>query len=226
MKLRRSLHPGRAGTHRTRRWHALETDRAQGVLVYPQARLYGTLIYCDDPIFFVVGAPRAIRALRVWRRLTNDLHLIMAIPEKRALGSWARWLGVLLVVSCGIVVIPKDKLLRAAIVVNQALGFDGVEFHVYRSLCGLLEHFRAVNLLGRHVMHGLYHPHGPSGASASGPNTTVMPTELMRKQLTRWLQPDPQPHGGRQCQVRRRPHVAGASLRHTHPRRGYGRLPR
>ena len=52
---------------------------------------------------------------------------------------------------------------------------------------GLLEHFRIVSLLGRNAMHGLYHPHGPDGASATGPNTRVRPTELMRKQIGRWL---------------------------------------
>ena len=133
-----------------------------------------------------MGVSRALRALRVWRQLTDELRLIMAIPEKRTLGSWARWLGVLLIVSCGVVVIPRDKLLRAAAVIVRVLA-DGCEFHEYRSLCGLLEHFRAVNLQGRNVMHGLYAPHGPEGASREGPNGRVRCDALMIKQLRRWL---------------------------------------
>ena len=36
-------------------------------------------------------------------------------------------------------------------------------------------------------MHGLYEPHGPGGASRFGPSGMVHCSELMRKQLTRWL---------------------------------------
>ena len=36
----------------------------------------------------------------------------MAIPEKRHLGTWAPWLGVLLLAGIGLVLIPKAKLLR------------------------------------------------------------------------------------------------------------------
>eukprot|EP00965_Chrysotila_dentata_P033080 1101882-Pleurochrysis_carterae.AAC.1 len=60
-------------------------------------------MYTDDPVIAVVGVDRALRALRVWRSLTDDLHLIMAIPEKRTLGVWARWLGALLFATLGIV---------------------------------------------------------------------------------------------------------------------------
>ncbi|KAL3911925.1 MAG: hypothetical protein SGPRY_008513, partial [Prymnesium sp.] len=52
--------------HHTRRW--AETS-AGGVEVCPQARLYGALMYTDDPIFVVVGADRGVRALRAWRRI-------------------------------------------------------------------------------------------------------------------------------------------------------------
>ena len=86
----------------------------------------------------------------------------MAIPEKRSLGTFAPWLGVLVVVSLGLLVVPKAKLLRASGIIAQVLK-GGRPFHVYRSLVGLLEHLRDVNLRGRNVMHGLYRPPGPSG---------------------------------------------------------------
>ena len=53
-------------------------------------------------------------------------------------------------------------------------------------MLGLLEHLRAVNLRGRNVMHGLYAPHRPTGASRFGPNGRVQCDELMIKQLHRW----------------------------------------
>jgi hypothetical protein len=58
-----------------------------------------------------------------------------------------------------------------------------MEFHVYRALCGLLEHLRAVNLRGRNIMHGLYRPHGPGGASQEGPSGVVRCDQLMRSQF-------------------------------------------
>ena len=180
---------GEADVLRTRRWQTPGTSGegadAAGVEVRPQQRLYFCLMYTDDPVCAVVGAHRALRSLRAWRQLTDSIELIMAIPEKRSLGSWAKWLGVLLIASCGLVVIPKDKLLRAATAISTVIS-QGCEFHEYRSLCGLLEHFRGVNLRGRNVMHGLYHPHRTVGQG--GPNMWVACTELMRRQLERWLQ--------------------------------------
>jgi hypothetical protein len=109
----------------------------------------------------------------------------MASPEKRSLGVWCVWLGVIIVASLGLVVVPKDKLLRAATAITSTL--EGrAEFHVYRSLCGLLEHLRAVNLAGRNVMHGLYRPHGADGEGRQGPNELVRCDLLMTKQLVRW----------------------------------------
>ena len=153
--------------------------------VCAQHRLYAVHMYTDDPVFIVVGVQRALRALRLWRRLTDEMGLVMAIAEKRSLGSWTLWIGVLLIPALGIVVVPRSKLLRAARAIDALLA-SGLEFHEYRSLCGLLEHLRAVNLRGRNVMHGLYVPHGPDGASRDGPSGWVTCDLLMRKQLERW----------------------------------------
>lgn len=150
-----------------------------------QRRLWAVWCYTDDPIWIVVGVDRTLRALRVWRRLTDQVGLLMAIPEKRNLGTHAVWLGVLILTTLGIVVVPKSKLLRAAAAISGALK-GSQPFHVYRSLLGLLEHLRAVNLRGRNVMHGLYAPHRPTGASRFGPNGRVQCDELMIKQLHRW----------------------------------------
>ena len=153
--------------------------------VCPQLRLFSAFMYTDDPLFLTVGLERTKRALRVWRRLTNAIRLIMAIPEKRTLGSWGRWLGVNVIPNLGLVVVPRDKILRASAAIADVLE-RGVHFHVYRSLCGLLEHLRAVNLQARNIMFGLYRPHGPTGASKFGPTGWVTCDPLMRKQLLRW----------------------------------------
>ena len=158
---------------------------SRGKSVCPQERLYSIHMYTDDPIMIVVGVERTLLALRVWRRLTDNVGLLMAIPEKRSLGTWCKWLGVIIIASLGLVIIPKDKLVRASRVIDRVLA-DGAEFHTYRSLCGLLEFLRAVNLSGRNVMHGLYRPHGPKGASRFGPSGWVTCDVLMTKQLLRW----------------------------------------
>lgn len=61
-----------------------------------------------------------------------------------------------------------------------------LKFHSYRSLCGLLELFRRVNLQSKQVMHSLFRPYCPSGASRHGPATIVLCDALMAKQLRRW----------------------------------------
>ena len=151
-----------------------------------QQRLYFCHYYTDDPIIGVVGVRRALAAIRVWRRVTTDVRLIMAIPEKRNLGTWALWLGILFFAGMGLVVIPKNKLLRAAAAVTKALS-GTMEFGSYRSLMGLLEHLRCVNRARRSAMFGLYEPHKPSGASQHGPNGLVVPSPLMLQQLQKWL---------------------------------------
>ena len=151
-----------------------------------QTRLYTAYMFSDDPAFIVVGVERAILALRIWRRLTDGVGLLMAIPEKRALGSHAVWLGVIIFVSLGIAVIPLAKLLRASFTIHRVLN-GGIAFSTYRSLCGLLEHFRDVCLVGKTTMFSLYDPHGANGASARGPDGWVTCSQLMRQQLNKWL---------------------------------------
>jgi hypothetical protein len=150
-----------------------------------QQRLWSAMMYTDDPVFAVVGAQRALRLLSVWRKLTTDVGLIMAIPEKRTLGVWSPWLGALLFASLGLVVIPKVKLMRATRAIGEAIA-RRLQFAEYRSLVGLLEHFLCVNCAPRRVMHGLYGPH--RDASIDGPTDIVRLDFFAARQLTAWLQ--------------------------------------
>ena len=160
-------------------------DDAHARALLEHSRLYACFIYTDDPVWASVGVDRTLRALRVWRLITQETGLIMAIPEKWHLGTHCLWLGIIVVASLGVVLVPRQKLLRASQALHLVLK-GGQPFHVYRALCGLLEHLRAVNLRGAHVMHGLYAPHQPNGASRFGPSGKVFCDELMTKQLRRW----------------------------------------
>ena len=108
-----------------------------------QFRLYIVHMYTDDPIFAVVGVQRAVRLLRIWMSLVADVGLIMAIEEKRHLGTWAPWLGVILLAGLGFVLIPKAKLLRTVQRIDELLT-SGLPFQDYRSLIGLIEHLRCI----------------------------------------------------------------------------------
>ena len=153
--------------------------------VCPELRLYSGYMYTDDNELLFVGVPRTLRGLRVWKRLVQRINLLMAIDEKRSLGTWCKWLGVAIISGLGLVAVPKAKILRASEAITLTL--EGrADFQTYRSLCGLLEHLLAVVLRGRNVMHGLYRPHGRGGESSDGPSALVVCDELMGKQLQRW----------------------------------------
>ena len=153
-----------------------------------EQRLYFCLCFTDDPIIGVVGVQRAIRALRVWRRLTNDLGLIMAIPEKRTLGAWAKWLGALLLAALGLVIIPKDKLMRAAHAIRETLALR-CDWGTYRALVSMLEHCRHITRLPANTLSALYEPHRHRGAADSedGPSEIIAPSPAMRRQLQEQL---------------------------------------
>lgn len=151
-----------------------------------ERRLYFILMYCDDNIVAVVGAARALRLLRLWKRLTQEAGLIMAIAAKRTLGVWALWVGAVIMAGAGLVAVPKQKLLRASQSIRQLFA-GGVAFDEYRSLTGLLEHVRCIARVPRRLMAGLYHPHSAEGESSEGPATIVRPTILMAIKLKQWL---------------------------------------
>ena len=152
-----------------------------------QRRLYSAHTYCDDNIVIVVGVDLALKAIAIRAEIEREAGLIMAIPEKRMLGTWGVWLGIYIFAGLGIVVVPRHKLIRASEALRRALD-KRLPFDEYQSLMGLLEHIRYAMCLPRRVMHGLYRPHGPQGESRSGPSTLVLPTFFMARQLLSWLE--------------------------------------
>ena len=168
------------------RWRAARAAirRREPVERLAQERLYVVHMYTDDPIMAVVGVDRAIHLLRLWTRLTAELGLIMAIPEKRSLGTWAPWLGVLLLAGLGLVLVPKAKLLRTVHRIDELLT-DGLPFQDYRSLIGLLEHLRCVYAAAASTMYGLYSPHGSLRVQQEGPAALIRPNGFQVEQLKR-----------------------------------------
>ena len=105
----------------------------------------------------------------------------MAIPEKRALGTFARWLGIKFLVNLGICYLPTDKELHA--VQDISLMLDrGSKFDKYKSLLGLPEHVRQSLFLLGNVMYGLSEPF----TGREDPGTNIHFSELMMAQLRAW----------------------------------------
>ena len=151
-----------------------------------QTRMYAAHTYIDDNLVVVVGVDNALDALETRGEIEREAGLIMAIPEKRMLGTWGLWLGIYIFAGLGLVVIPRSKLVRATSALRLALA-GNLQFDDYQSLMGLLEHIRHASCWPRSIMHGLYRPHGPEGEGRHGPATLVRPTYLMANQLVRWL---------------------------------------
>ena len=149
-----------------------------------QRRLYFVHMYTDDPILGVVGVQRALRLLRIWMHLVDEIGLIMAIPEKRHLGTWAPWLGVILLAGMGFVLIPKAKLLRTVQRLDELMT-NGMPFQDYRSLIGLLEHLRCIYCAAASIMYSLYQPHGSLRVRHEGPSAIIRPNPFQYEQLCR-----------------------------------------
>ena len=160
-----------AGFHLLRR-HQRPTD---------QCRLYTMLMYTDDPAVVIVGADRVVRALKVWHWFTNGGNFMMAIAEKRSLGTSAYWTGVKYLTSLGLCIVTAPKVLRAVSGIDRACS-QSMPFDEYRRLVGFLEHVRDVLFLRGNKMYGLYRPH----QHRAGPADLVVITSLMAAQLQAW----------------------------------------
>ena len=155
--------------------------------VLAASRLYLIEMYTDDALMGVVGLERALRLLITWQRLVASIGLLMAPPEKRNIGTWAPWLGILIFAGIGLVIVPKDKLLRTTERLSSILRGQRTEFSEYRSLIGMLEHLRCVNCAPSSVMYGLYAPHRSTAIRLDGPSTFIKATPFLLAQLQNWI---------------------------------------
>jgi len=161
-----------------------QVSRATGRL---EDTLFRVHIYTDDPVFIIVGAARTVRALRLWRSITTRFRFLMAIPQKRKVGTMVKWLGFLPSPMHGIVAVPRNKLLRAIAAVQQALASQ-LTVDKYRSLLGFLEHLKVLLPRPRLLMYGLYRPLRRGQEIDSGPASLVRADDIMRDSFRQWLQ--------------------------------------
>jgi len=148
--------------------------------------LFRAHIYTDDPIFMVIGVQRTLRALRLWRKITSRFRLLMAIPEKRKIGTMVKWLGFLPCPMHGLIVVQQSKLVRATLFVQQALS-GALSVTRYRSLLGFLEHLKVLLSNAKTRMYGLYRPLQHGQEITQGPATLVKIDNRMHVSLNAWV---------------------------------------
>eukprot|EP00966_Prymnesium_polylepis_P335978 7391313-Prymnesium_polylepis.1 len=102
----------------------------------------------------------------------------MAGADKRQIGGDVEWIGVVLLAAIGLIVIPKNKLVRAKDALERAQA-GLITFGEYRALVGLLEHLRFVARLTADATNAMYRSHGASGESKDGPSAVVRPDNIM-----------------------------------------------
>ena len=146
-----------------------------------QALLFSVLCYTDDPCFLCLGPDMTHQVLKGWHWLTSSAGTMMAIVEKRTLGTSAYWIGIKFYAALGISVVTQQKALRAVQQISLACG-GHMTLDQYRSTIGFLEHLRDVLFLRGDKMYGLYAPFG----EYLQPWDRVSLSALACKQLNRW----------------------------------------
>ena len=170
--------PARLDYISARRTLSLKTGRNE-------CRLYAARMYTDDIHLTIVGIDRTVRLLRCWGDLTQEIHLIMAGPEKRQIGASQTWVGIQWNTTLGFAHVPPAKLLRATERLSAlADGSRSFMLDEYRSLMGLLEHLLIFTGLRRDAMAGLYE--ALSGEARDNANVPLALSDFARRQLRRW----------------------------------------
>ena len=169
-------------------WAEQALQKATAAIGTEKVRLFFFLVYTDDPVWITVGPDRMAKSLKLWHWLTSGAEFMMAIPEKRSLGTSGRWLGINFLAQLGISAVPAQKILRACMSIDIARS-QSMSFSDYRRLIGFLEHIRDVLFLRGNTMYGLYAPHSnqlePSNLVAS-PHLAPGQVELIYQQMASW----------------------------------------
>jgi hypothetical protein len=106
-----------------------------------QHRLLHMMMYTDDPLWFVVGADRMVRCVKLWMCFILKTGLIVAGPEKHSLGIDVVHCGIRHLSLFGLQVIPERKALTAIEALVSMLA-GSCESTTGRARLGLLEHCR------------------------------------------------------------------------------------
>ena len=111
-----------------------------------------------------------------------EFRLIVAIPEKRYIGTQCEWLGLRFHVTMNALTIPPAKLVRALAGLRKAI--SGAMTHAeYRSLAGLLVHLHPFAAMDPSALYQLWRPLGKVG----GPEDLIQHEWLPRALLERWI---------------------------------------
>ena len=149
-----------------------------------ESRLAAAHMYTDDPIFVVVGAERAKRLLTVWRSVTSQINLTMAIAAKHQGGVTADWLGLTQLASLGALAVPLHKHATAISEVRALISGERFTRERYHSIVGLLEHLLVYANGSRSAMTFLYYPLKRLGTA--GPTAPITIDDRVIRQFRAW----------------------------------------
>lgn len=143
-------------------------------------RPYIFRMYTDDTFAACLTPEVFIAMLSAWHEFTTSMNLIMAAHLKRQAGSMVTALGAHMFAAECVVIIPKEKILRAAERLKRLVNGKLIQ-EEYRSLLGLLEHIAMINRSRRNVLYGMY-----DELAGHGPSDLVQPSSHTVKQANRW----------------------------------------
>ena len=148
-----------------------------------QTRLWTASMYTDDGHQALLGPDLTVLGLRVWRKVTGDLKLTMAIVQKHGLGQQVTVQGFRSNSGLGLVFFPEDKLRRALLELQRAI--DGLlTLAAYQSLLDFLRSLLFVLGMRRSATYGLYAP--LADHVTHDPETPVALTPQICQQLREW----------------------------------------
>ena len=152
-------------------------------LRFLQARLWTASMYTDDGHFAILSIDLMICGLRVWRRITGELRLTMAIIQKHGLGQLVTHQGFRFNTGLGLVYVPEDKARRALEQLDAALA-GTINLSNYASLLGLLQSMLFVMGMRKASTYGLYAPF--AGQLVIDNEELLRVTPLIRDRLAEW----------------------------------------
>ena len=111
--------------------------------------------YTDDCLWVVLGSARLVRTVVVWRHLLRTARVLGAKVAKRQLGCHVLFLGVNLLATAMVALVPEHKLARAVAMLNELLG-GKLSKDTTRKLLGLLVHLSFLSPTGRASTAGMW----------------------------------------------------------------------
>ena len=148
-----------------------------------QCQLYTAACYTDDTRFAIVGASRAAWVMERWGVLKGKIAVASKLSKRQA-GSCVLWIGAFSNAFTATQVIPNKKVLKALEPLRKIVHGEPVPFSEYRSMMGLLVHFKQLLRLKRRE---LYHMWTPHKRGRKHPAQPVKVTAELRAKAATWV---------------------------------------